>query len=187
MTKYELAEAIASGIAATGIEGSFASLTCSTGGDYPSLGISSWEGERADHLLAAIPGGDAFIGRTYSSLTAKDRQTLTSLLNTKESRFIQRRQLGLDCRLYADMLFAIPGLGQGASAVYAGMWCPTSIYVVKTFLKNRAHRYDLRNLHQLHRLFYDEYAKAAGCLAYEEGYKKRASVTYDYVRRMGFE
>ena len=50
MTKEELARAIAKGIIETGIEGDYGSVSCSTAGDYPSIGVSQWEGERANRL-----------------------------------------------------------------------------------------------------------------------------------------
>lgn len=183
MTIRELAEAIASGIVIAGVEGDFSSLTCSTGGDYPSVGVSSWEGSRADDLLAGIPGGDAFIGRSYSSFTTEEKHALRALLSSEEGRNRQQRLLTKDCFAYAEALSRIEALGQGASAVYAGMWCPTSTAVVVTFLQNRAHRGPLAELPFLHYLFYEEYAGAAGCFAYEKGYKNRAAATYDYARR----
>lgn len=180
---HELAGAIATGIVITGVEGNFSSLTCSTGGDYPSLGISSWEGSRADELLASLPGGAFFIGRAYSSLTEEEKQSLQTLLQSPAGRSYQQRLLTKDCLAYAEALAEIEGLGQGASAVYAGLWCPTSTAVVVTFLRNRKNRGPLAELSFLHRLFYEEYAGAAGCLAYEAGYQSRAAVTYDYARR----
>jgi hypothetical protein len=40
MTDEQLAYEIAKGIGKTGIEGSYGSVTCSTAGDYPSMGVS---------------------------------------------------------------------------------------------------------------------------------------------------
>ena len=51
MHKEELAKYIAEGIIVTGVEGTYNDVSCSSAGDYPSLGISQWEGERADTLL----------------------------------------------------------------------------------------------------------------------------------------
>lgn len=47
MHKEELAKYIAEGIIVTGVEGTYNDVSCSSAGDYPSLGISQWEGERA--------------------------------------------------------------------------------------------------------------------------------------------
>ena len=71
MTTLELAQEIAKGLVETGIEGGFGSVSCSTAGDYPSMGISQWEGidgGRGDTLLSYIDGGEDFIGRTYSDI-----------------------------------------------------------------------------------------------------------------------
>ena len=68
MTKEELARAIATGIIETGIEGDYGSVSCSTAGDYPSIGVSQWEGERANRLLESISGGAHYAYRSYYDL-----------------------------------------------------------------------------------------------------------------------
>ena len=68
MTREELANSIADGIIEVGIEGDFDSVSCSTAGDYPSIGVSQWEGDRAEDLLRRIPGGDYYSGRAYSDI-----------------------------------------------------------------------------------------------------------------------
>ena len=65
MTQAEIAHEIAKGLIETGIEGGFDAISCSTGGDYPSIGCSQWEGDRADDLLDKIPGGEKFVDRPY--------------------------------------------------------------------------------------------------------------------------
>ena len=65
-----LAKEIAKGIIATGIEGGYDSVAKSTAYDYPSISVSQWEGNRADELLRAIPGGEEFVGRTYVDIKA---------------------------------------------------------------------------------------------------------------------
>ena len=54
MTDEQLAYEIAKGIGMTGVEGGYESVSCSTAGDYPSMGISQWEGlgGRGDTLLS---------------------------------------------------------------------------------------------------------------------------------------
>jgi len=42
MTKEELAQEIAKGLINTGVEGGFNAVSCSTAGDYPSIGCSQW-------------------------------------------------------------------------------------------------------------------------------------------------
>jgi hypothetical protein len=69
VTKEELARAIATGIIETGIEGDYGSVSCSTAGDYPSIGVSQWEGERANRLLENISGGCLL----YTSPSPRDR------------------------------------------------------------------------------------------------------------------
>ena len=68
MQEKQLATGIVEGIIQTGIEGIWGDVARSTKGDYPSLGISQWEGVRADGLLLHIPGGSQYAGRTYSEL-----------------------------------------------------------------------------------------------------------------------
>ena len=48
MQEKQLAAGIVEGIIQTGIEGTWGDVVRSTKGDYPSLGISQWEGVRAD-------------------------------------------------------------------------------------------------------------------------------------------
>ena len=44
MTREEMARYIAQGLIETGIEGGYDAVSCSMAGDYPSLGVSQWEG-----------------------------------------------------------------------------------------------------------------------------------------------
>lgn len=68
MTVQELAYEIAKGLVETGVEGGYGSVSRSTAGDYPSIGCSQWEGERANELLARIPDGDYYAHRSYSDI-----------------------------------------------------------------------------------------------------------------------
>ena len=68
MHKEELAKYIAEGIIVTGVEGTYNDVSCSRAGDYPSLGISQWEGERADTLLLQLDDGGYYRNRSYSDL-----------------------------------------------------------------------------------------------------------------------
>ena len=182
MTEEDMAAAAALGIAETGIEGAWHSVVCSTGGDWPSLGISQWEGERADVLLAAVPGGSRYAGRSWSDLTEDDRQRLSALLDSDAGREAQLSQLYADTARYVRQLAAISSLGRPGCTVYAAMWCPTSEAVVCAFLTNRAHRCDLGSLAAVHALFRGEYARAAGAELYRKAYETRADVTYEYAR-----
>lgn len=183
MTGETLGRLIARGIAETGIEGSFSSVSCSTGGDYPSLGISQWEGSRAEALLLSIPGGKAFTQMSYSMLSAEGRLGgLSELLVSPAGQAAQLRTLRADSVAYGEALRRIPGLTALPCLVYAGMWCPTSLAVVTAFLRNRAGRYDLNDLAAVHQLFFDDYARAADCEEYLTGYQNRADRTYAWIR-----
>ena len=72
ITDKEIAKYIARGLIETGVEGGFDAVSCSTAGDYPSIGTSQWEGERANSLLSYIDGGDYYAHRSYSDLEESD-------------------------------------------------------------------------------------------------------------------
>lgn len=55
MTNEQLAYEIARGIGQTGVEGHYGSVSCSTAGDYPSMGISQWEGILYFHRIVWTP------------------------------------------------------------------------------------------------------------------------------------
>jgi len=183
MTVEELGKEIAKGLIATGIEGAFNSVSCSTAGDYPSMGCSQWEGSRGDNLLNMIPGGDYFAGRSYSSIVGTgEMQALKNLLDSEGGQNAQKILLAKDCEVYVRTLQEVPNLDDSRCMIYAGMWCPTSHYVVSKFLKNRAHRLNMRSLLALRDIFRDEYARAASVPANcYEGYANRAEITYQYV------
>ncbi len=65
--------------------------------------------------------------------------------------------------------------------IYAGMWCPTSHYVVRKFLWNREDEHNLRDLDEMRKLFEYDYAIAADCAEYAYGYANRARTTFEYV------
>ncbi len=183
MTREQLAREIANGIVNTGVEGSFDTITCSTAGDYPSIGISQWEGQRADRLLAMIPGGDQFSSRTFSDIEAAgELYDLQNLLSSDAGETAQLEQLTNDCLSYVDALWEVSELDQSRPLIYCGIWCPTSTYVVQQFCLRRQERgYDLRSLECVYEMFRDEYANAAGCSEYQDGYANRAYATYEYV------
>ena len=93
-----LAREIAKGLISTGIEGSYDSVAKSTAYAYPSIGVSQWEGNRADELLRAIPGGEEFIGRTYIDIKASgELPMLKELLRSDAGQQAQLDQLSRDC------------------------------------------------------------------------------------------
>ena len=183
MTREELAFAIADGILITRVEGDFDSVSCSTAGDYPSIGVSQWEGPRAEDLLSRVPGGEHYSGRAYSDIRdSGELGSLQELLDSDDGRLAQRAKLAEDCLDYVDALWEIPNLDDTRCTIYAGIWCPTSTRVVCRFLENRQWNYDLRDLDVVRALFKYQYARAAGCEEYAEGYANRADATYDYCQ-----
>jgi len=182
MTIEELAKEIAKGLVETGIEGGYGSVSCSTAGDYPSIGCSQWEGGRADELLESIPGGEQYAQRTYSDLEySGDLDGLIELLESDEGQAAQLDRLAEDCETYVETLLEVETLDDSRCMIYAGMWCPTSHYVVKKFLRNRQYEYNIRDLDEMRKLFEYDYATAADCEEYAQGYANRARMTYEYV------
>ncbi|MBQ9408977.1 MAG: hypothetical protein IJU28_06270, partial [Clostridia bacterium] len=101
MTVDELAAETAKGLIETGIEGAYDSVSCSTAGDYPSMGCSQWEGARGDYLLSLIPNGDYFAERTYTSIVGTgELQELKDLLGSEEGQAAQLDLLTEDCKTY---------------------------------------------------------------------------------------
>jgi hypothetical protein len=186
MTNEELAKEIALGIINTGVEGGYDNVCCSTAGDYPCMGVSSWEGidGRGDALLSAIDGGEKFIGRTYYDIRdSGEIEELAELLNSDQGQAAQQEILAQDCLdLYIPALNEVPTLDDSRCYIYAGIWCPTSHDVVRRFLTNRADQYDLRNLETVRDIFQDQYYIAASVgEQYAAGYANRANNTFEYI------
>ena len=180
--RHLLAKEIADGIIATGIEGGFDSVTCSTAGNYPSLGVSQWEGRRGNNLLSMICGGHKFMGRSYSDIVeAGELWELRELLESPEGQEAQRKLLASDCLSYADAI--MPLTADSKCVIYAGMWCPTSTYVVQLFVRNRRDwGYDVGSLTAMRDLFRNQYWEAADVgEQYRHGYANRAERTYQYL------
>ena len=184
-TQEDLIEAIATALVGTGVEGPYNAVTCTTsGGDYPSLGMSQWEGDRSDLLLSYIDGGAEFAGRSYSDLESSgDIPRLAELLDSEQGHAAQDLRLREDIRdMYLPYLLDA-GLTNAACIVYAGVWCPTSHVVVRNFIKRRVARgYDVNDLGVLHELFYTQYADAAYDGAYLAGTQNRAEATLNWVK-----
>ncbi|WP_094603470.1 hypothetical protein SPSIL_015290 [Sporomusa silvacetica DSM 10669] len=192
MTDKQLAYEIAKGLIATGVEGGYGAVTCSTAGDYPSLGASQWEGlgGRGDMLLSYIDGGSQFAGRSYSDIESNgELDALAALLDSPQGQIAQNMILADDClQKYIPALQAVPDLANPACIIYAGIWCPTSHHVVNKFLTRRQERdYDINDLETIRDLFRDQYATAADCEEYAEGYANRANNTYNYVSSLDLE
>lgn len=185
--KEQLVQEIVTGLIETGVEGSFGAVSCSTAGDYPSMGCSQWEGidgGRGDLLLSYIDSGYHFIGRTYSDIEAAgELDALSALLDSEQGQAAQLMILAQDCADSYLPALIDAGLTDTRCIIYAGIWCPTSHIVVGRFLRRRAERgYDINCLETLRDLFRDEYYIAADVgEQYAEGYANRANNTYDYV------
>ena len=106
---------------------------------------------------------------------------MKNLLATEQGRKIQEEQLQKDACNYVDMILLIP-LKNTASIVYAGLWCPTSTWVVQAFLTNRNKSYDLNDVEVLSDVFKRFYARAAGVSAYTLEYALRADEQLRYVK-----
>lgn len=189
MTNEQLAKEIALGIINTGVEGGYDNVCCSTAGDYPCMGVSSWEGigGRGDNLLNNIDGAQKFIGRAYSDIRdSGEVDELSALLNSEQGQTAQQAILAQDClELYIPALNQVENLDNSRCFIYAGIWCPTSQYVVKNFLRKRQDAYDIRNLEALRDIFRDQYYVAADVgEQYAGGYANRANSTYDYVSNL---
>ena len=180
--RHLLAKEIADGIIATGVEGGFDSVSCSTAGNYPSMGVSQWEGSRGDNLLSWIDAGRKFMGRSYQNIVdAGELYDLKHVLSSPQGQHAQREILAYDCLDYVDVL--MPLIADSKCVIYGGIWCPTSTMVVEIFVKNRIKwGYDVNNLEVLRNVFRDQYWKAADVgEEYRQGYANRADRTYDYL------
>lgn len=177
---------VALGLIQTGVEAAYNGVSCSTAGDYPSMGVSQWEGPRGDDLLSRIQGAEGFIGMTYSGICdSGNLEMLENLLGSEAGQEAQKNKLAEDCIDYIGTLQSIQTLDDSRCMIYAGMWCPTSLSVVHLFLQHREDRgYDLRSLEVMRDLFRDQYATAAGCEDYAEGYSNRAEATFNYVSEL---
>ena len=130
-----------------------------------------------------IPGGEAYIGREYSDIEeAGELSALAALLDSPEGQAAQVEKLSEDCLDYVDELLDVAGFDDPACIIYAGMWCPTSTAVVSRFVYNRLRRgVDMNDLEICAETFRDEYAEAADCEEYAEGYANRAEMTREFV------
>ena len=189
MTDEELAKAIAMGIISTGVEGGYDNVCSSSAGDYPCMGVSSWEGidGRGDNLLSCINGGQKFIGRSYSDIRDNgEKQELRDVLNSEQGQAAQQQILAQDClELYVPVLKQVENLDDTKCFIYAGIWCPTSQSVVRNFLRKRQDNYNIRSLETLRDIFQDQYYIAADVgEQYAEGYANRANNTFEYISEL---
>jgi hypothetical protein len=182
MTDEQLAYEIALGLIKSGVEGPYNAVSCSTAGDYPSMGVSQWEGSRGDYLLSWLDGGLKFIGRSYSDIAESGQlEELANLLESEQGQSAQNQILANDC--LQTYLPSLSMLTNPLCIIYAGIWCPTSHRVVSIFINNRLKwGYDVNDLNVLYKLFFDQYYIAADVGEdYKRGYQNRAINTFNYV------
>ena len=174
----EIANAIAGGLIATGVEGAVDSVNPDDMGQ-PSIGISQWRDTRAIQLLKSIPGGTEFIPDMGMPMGQYRAEALAKVLANTDKQ--QLAQLADDCaNNYLPALAGIPGLSNGKCMVYIGMWMPTSTGLVRDFVNNRANRFDINNLDDVHRMFANEYERAADV----SSYGARPQQTYEYCKKL---
>lgn len=184
MTDQELAQMAAKALIEGGMEGGYGSVSCSTAGDYPSMGASQWEGlgGRGDSLLSYIDGGDKFAGRTYSDIANSGQlPELSALLDSDQGHIAQQMILSNDTLSYIQAQKDIPGNDDSRVIIYIATWQPTSTTLPVRFLNNRLNRIDIHSLKSVRDIFYSEYARAADVLEYQAGYQNRAENAYQVV------
>ena len=145
---------IAKGLVATGVEGPYETCISSTAGDYPSIGCSCWEGNRADALLTNI-GMSQYCGRSFSSLTPQDISTIKTALGSEKGVSAQLAILSSDASNYVNSILAKVKITEIRCLIYAGIWCPTSTSCVCSHLgKNSG---TVNDLDKLNHAFIDDH------------------------------
>lgn len=186
MTNEDLAKEIARGLIETGVEGGYDAVSCSSAGDYPSIGCSQWEGGRADMLLSYIEGGDYFAGRSYSDIKESgELDYLADLISSEQGVEAQLAILADDALAYVDACIDA-GMNDSRCIIYAGMWGPTSTQVLYRFIYNRfVEGHDMDNLKECAAVFRARYWISADVgEEYQEGYQNRSDNQYEYVKSL---
>lgn len=177
---------IAKGLIATGVEGAYDGFSKSSAGDYPSIGCSGWEGNRADALLTNI-GMSQYCGRSYSSLTSEDISKIKIALDSEKGQSAQLAILSSDASNYVNSILAKVKITEIRCLIYAGIWCPTSTSCVCSHLgKNTG---VVNDLDKLNHAFIDDpgsYALTTADLEekYAAGYRNRGNITYNYCKNL---
>ena len=183
MTNEELAREVARGLVETGVEGGYDAVSCSTAGDYPSIGCSQWEGARADTLLGYVDGGDYYAGRSYSDIEESgELDDLKALISSEQGIEAQLMILAQDAIDYVEAAIDA-GLDDSRSIIYCGIWGPTSTHCVYTFIKKSLDKcIDMNDLDACAAAFRDDYWIWADVgRKYRAGYQNRSDNTYLYV------
>ena len=105
---------------------------------------------------------------------------MAELLDSEQGQEAQMMILASDCLAYVEAV-KDAGLTDERAIIYAGIWCPTSHSVVSRFIENRIDSLALNDVAVLAATFAEDYATAADCAEYQEGYENRAWKTYIYV------
>lgn len=177
---------IAKGLVATGVEGPYNTVVSSTAGDYPSIGCSCWEGNRADALLTAI-GLSEYCGRSFSSLSSADISKMKAALGSEKGQEVQYSILSKDTAAYVSEILGTVKITDIRCLIYAGIWCPTSTYCVCKHLSKFPNA--ANNLAQLNSAFVDGstcYALTTANVGqqYEAGYRTRGNKTFEYCKNL---
>ena len=186
MTNEDLAKEIARGLVETGVEGGYDAVSCSSAGDYPSIGCSQWEGGRADMLLSYIDGGDYYAGRSFSDVEeAGELEDLAALISAEQGVEAQLMILADDALAYVDACID-GGLTDSRCIIYAGIWGPTSTHVLYSFIRNRiAEGYEMNDLNVCAAVFKERYWISADVgEEYREGYRNRSDNQYEYAKTL---
>lgn len=177
---------IAKGLIATGVEGAYDGFSKSSAGDYPSIGCSGWEGNRADALLTSI-GLTKYCGRSYSSLTPEDISKIKIALDSEKGQSAQLAILSSDASNYVNSILAKVKITEIRCLIYAGIWCPTSTSCVCSHLgKNTG---VVNDLAKLNHAFIDDPGSYALTTAnvgekYAAGYRNRGNIIYNYCKNL---
>lgn len=185
-----MAKAMAVGLLNTHVEGYYNSFTCSTGGNYPSMGFSQWEGSRGDELLKDLGLGQ-YAGKSNDTLIALGAdKIIAAALNTEKGHQTQMNKAITDMKnVLSNIRNILPDLTNTKCALYIGIWSPTTYFGEATcrFLKKRIDPDKINSLEAVHAVFAnDGYAQWA--LGYDQsvfnanhdGYNNRANITYKY-------
>ena len=177
---------IAKGLVATGVEGPYDKIVCSTAGDYPSIGCSCWEGARADAIFEEL-GLSEYAGRLFSSLKDSDRSKIKLALGSDKGQQVQWAVLSKDTAGYVDEILNKITVNNIRCLIYLGIWCPTSTYCVVRHAAKFSSFLD--DLDKLNSAFIDgttSYALTTSGIGaeYEEGYRNRGNKTLAYCKAL---
>ena len=175
---------IAKGLVATGVEGPYDTLVCSTAGDYPSIGCSCWEGARADAIFKELGLSD-YAGCSFSSLLDADKSKIKLALGSDKGQQVQWAILSKDTAGYVDEILKTVTVNNIRCLIYLGIWCPTSTYCVVRHAAKFSSCLD--DLDKLNSAFIDaptSYALTTSGLGsgFEEGYRNRGNRTLVYCK-----